>query len=103
MRGGLLVLLATMLPAYVSAQAAASPGERVRVHTSNGDEVTGLLVSGLSTEVRIVDRNDHESLVVTDEITQIERSLGRHRKFSKIKTLTLFVPASAIIGGVARD
>ena len=95
----LLVLLAAMIPGYLSAQAAVSPGERVRVHTANGDEVSGILASRSSTEVRVVDRNNHESLVITQEITQIERSLGKHRKFGK--TLMLSVPAAAIIGGVA--
>lgn len=76
-RISVLVLLATMIPAYASAQDWASPGERVRVHLTDGGQITGVFVSRSIEEVQITDAEDLQRRVAPDSIAEIERSIGK--------------------------
>ena len=80
MRAGLLVLLATMLPAYASAQTAVSPGERVRITHYEFDgqaavrsRVSGTVVSSSNEEVSVTDDEGITRSFAKGSIIRIER------------------------------
>ena len=79
-RTSLLVLLATVLPAYASAQTAVSPGDRVRItHYEFNDQaagrsrLSGTLASSSSEEVSVTDDEGTTHSFTKSSIIRIER------------------------------
>lgn len=96
-----IVILAMILPAHGSGQSVLSPGELVRIHPLNGPVVTGIVQVASPQAIRLLGKaGGTEFVIPQDEIGQIERSLGRHRKFGRNFAVT--VVASAVgIGAIS--
>ena len=89
-----IVLFSMFLPAYGSAQPTPSEGERVRIHQVNGTVVTGTVQAVSPQAVRLLGTTGGaEWEIAQDQIRQIERSLGLHRKFWRNFGITVAVSA----------
>jgi hypothetical protein len=96
-----IVILAMNLPAYASGQSVLNQGERVRIHQLNGTVVTGIVQSATPQAVRLLgEAGGTEFVIPRGEVGEIERSLGRHRKFGRNLTITV-VSSAVAIGGIS--
>lgn len=85
---GFIVVCGLVLPARGAAQSSPSPGDRVRITRTNGTIVTGILGDATAEEVSLFAEGG-EQVVARSEIGEMERSLGRHRRFGRNFGITM--------------
>jgi len=93
---GVLVILATLLPASAQGQSWPSGGRRVRISKWDGTTVTGALARTSGDEVTVLAGvGGAEFTIPLSDIETMERSLGRKRQFGKNFVVALGVTSAA--------
>ncbi len=94
-----VMALIALSPSAGSAQAAPSPGDRIRIRQVDGTVLTGTLDMWSTETVQLSGESvDRRMEVPVSAIEALEMSLGRERRFSKYYGLT--VAASSVVGGI---